>query len=329
MRPLGVLLLTAATIAWGACAAAQTTTISSNSSPAKAMAAAAKKKAHAALFEAAFAPVRSNGVSAAGPSYSLTPLGLRGEQNPAAFEAPFVLPAYTGGGLDQPRLLGPLRVVDGGLAVWSSDEVTLGQSGAGVDAVRVTLGSIARAHGGLVQARPDSLADPDPQAFDLRYIHGWPAALTWSGAGYALDVSPHAALGVNNAGGTAEAGAMVRLGSDVGSKLANKLGLHEVDPSTYGDRGRWYLFAAASGQAVGLNMTPGAPGLPHNSWSAETTSALISDAQAGVGWRKGSMQASFGYVHREIKNQTAEITNGAPGKISDSMLAFSLSIHPH
>jgi hypothetical protein len=322
MRPQGVLLLTAATIAWGGSAVAQTSASSADWS------ASAKKKAHAALFQAAFTPLRSNSSLAAGPSYSLSPLGLRGEQDPAAFETPIAPPAYTGTGLDQTRLLEPLRVVDGGLAVWSSGEVTLGAGSAGVDTVRMSLGSVAHGRGGVISARPDALSEPDPQAFDVRYIHGWPSALAWSGAGYAVDVSPHAGLGVNNAGGTAEAGAMVRFGSDLGNKVAKKLGLHEVDASTYGNRGRWYLFAAASGQAVGLNMTPGSPGLPRNSWSSETTSALISDAQAGIGWRKGDMQASFGYVHREIKNQGPELNGVNPAKINDSMVAFSLSIHP-
>jgi hypothetical protein len=323
MRPWGVVLLTTAAVAWGSCAAAQTTVTYARSS------AEAKKKAHAALFQAAFAPVRPGGAASAGPSYSLSALGLRGEQEATApFEPPFVPPAVTGASLDQTRLLAPPRVVDGGLAVWSSGEVTLGAGSAGVDSVRMSLGSVARGRGGVISARPDGLSDPDPQAFDLRYIHGWPSALTWSGAGYEMDVSPHAGLGVNNAGGTAEAGAMLRFGSDLGAKVAKKLGLHEVDSSTYGGRGRWYLFAAASGQAVGLNMTPGAPGLPRNSWSSETTSALISDAQAGIGWRKGDMQASFGYVHREIRSQTPELNSVNPSKINDSMVAFSLSIHP-
>ena len=317
MRPTGGLLLTAAAVVSAPCVWAQTL-----SAPSQANA----SSANMTLFNAAFAAGGN-----AGPTYALSPVGLRTDPDEAAaVDGPFLLPAYTGSNLDQPRLLGPSRVIDGGgLALWSSGEVTLGASAAGVDSVRMSLGGVARAPGGVITARPDGLFGPDNQAFDVRYIHGWPSALKWSAAGYDLDFSPHAALGMSNAGGTAEAGAMVRFGSDLGARFARKLGLREIDGATYGDRGRWYLFAAASGQAVGLNMTPGASGLPRNSWSAESTSAMISDAQAGVGWRKGSMQASFGYVHREIKGQTVDLNSGAPNKISDSMVAFSLSIHPH
>ena len=326
MRPMGGLLLTAAAVVSAPCVWAQTTAV-----PPHASRSAAKSAARqiTPLFSAAFAPTA--GPARPGPTYSLHAVAVRSNPDAAAaIDGPFVLPAYTGTSLDQTRLLGPSRAVLGGaLAMWSTDEVTLDQSAGGVDSVRMSVGGLARAPGGVITARPDGLLSPDAQAFDVRYVHGWPSALKWSAAGYDVDFSPHAALGVSNAGGTAEAGAMVRFGSDLGSKVAKKLGLHEVDSSTYAGRGRWYLFAAASGQAVGLNMTPGAPGLPRNSWSTETTSAMISDAQAGVGWRKGDMQASFGYVHREIKGEQLEFNGANPAKINDSMVAFSLSIHPH
>jgi hypothetical protein len=283
----------------------------------------------AALLRAAFASSSSPPREPAS-AYALAPVALRADaDDAAALDGPFILPAYTGDSLGPGRLSAAGGVISGGaVALWSHDEVLLGASPAGVDSVRMSLGAIARAPGGVISGRPDGLFDPAAQSFDVRYIHGWPSALKWSAAGYDLDVSPHAGLGMSSAGGTAEAGAMIRFGSGLGKQFARKLGLHEVDGSTYGDQGRWYLFAAASGQAVGLNMTPGAPGMPRNSWSSESTSALISDAQAGLGWRKGAMQASFGYVHREIRGETVEVPTGSPNKISDSMVAFSLSIHP-
>jgi hypothetical protein len=322
MRPAGGLLLAAAAVLSASSAEAQSVALSPDASAAPG----------SPLFQAAFATPGPGPdlASAPVPARGVAAVGLRGPETADAGDAPFILPAYSGSNLDQARLIGPARIVDGGLAVWNTGEVTLGAGGGGVDSVRMSLGSLARAPGGVITARPGGFAGADAQAFDVRYIHGWPSALQWSAAGYALDVSPHAGLGVSNAGGTAEAGAMIRFGAGVGRNVARKLGLHEVDGSTFDDRGRWYLFAAASGQAVGLNISPGAPGMPKGSWSSETTSALISDAQAGVGWRKGDLQASFGYVHREIKGQSVE-PNSAYGqaKISDSMLAFSLSIHPH
>ena len=82
--------------------------------------------------------------------------------------------------------------------------------------------------GGVVLARPDALLDPDAEAFDVTYTRGWPSALKMTAGRYALDVTPHAGFGVNNAGGTAEAGAMLRLGADMGDQLMSRLGIQAV-----------------------------------------------------------------------------------------------------
>jgi hypothetical protein len=110
----------------------------------------------------------------------------------------------------------------------------------------------------------------------------------------------------------------------------SRLGLRRADPSAFAGRGHWYLFAAASGRAVGLNMLPTGPGgAPRAGWSSEPNSALVSDAQAGLGWSRGMVQASFGYVHRAVKSQIPLAVGPAPGAYHDSMVAFSLSIHAH
>jgi hypothetical protein len=180
-----------------------------------------------------------------------------------------------------------------------------------------------------VLARPDTLLGPDAQAFDVTYTRGWPSVWALSAGRYALDVSPHAGFGVNSAGATAEAGAMVRLGADLQGRVA-RLGLRESDSTALAGRGHWYLFAAASGRAVGLNMLPNDPGGPQRTgWSMEPASALISDAQAGLGWREGGVEASLGYVHRSVRSQNAITTVSGPANFHDSMVAFSLSIHPH
>ena len=265
----------------------------------------------------------------------LTTTTLVVRENAAQAEAAggvFALPAVTGTGLDQTRLLAPERLIDGqGLVVWRTDEVTLPQSAPGaVDTVRMSIGGVARAPGGVVLARPDALLDPDAEAFELTYTRGWPSAWKMTAGSYALDVTPHAGFGVNNAGGTAEAGAMVRLGADMGDKVMSRLGFEASDTSSFAGRGRWYLFAAASGRAVGLNMLPTAQGgLQRGGWSSEPTNAIVSDAQAGLGWTRGMVQASFGYVHRAVKSQTPLAVGPEAGSYHDSMVAFSLSIHAH
>ena len=71
-------------------------------------------------------------------------------------------------------------------------------------------------------------------------------------------------------------------------------------------------------------------GLQRAGWSTEPTSALVSDAQAGLGWSRGTVQASFGYVHRDVKSQSADSSPArTPADYHDSMVAFSLSIHAH
>ena len=74
------------------------------------------------------------------------------------------------------------------------------------------------------------------------------------------------------------------------------------DGAAFRDRGRLYLFAADGQTAVGYNLTRSNGG-----WSREGLSlddgAFVGDAQAGVAWRKGDLQTSFGYVHREVKRE--------------------------
>ena len=243
-------------------------------------------------------------------SLALTPFVVAPKTRPdlaaLATGAVFAAPVQDVGAPDNAHLLAvDLPAPGRGLAVWRSNEVILpARSGGAVDAVRISLGGVAYAPGGIVLARPDGLLATDTQSFDLNYTRGWPAALALSAGRYDLDISPHAGVGVSNDGGSAEAGALVRLGPNLQDRVMSglgALGLHTVSSRSLGDRGRWYLFASASGRAVGLNVARDAQGsLQRLGWSAEGTSELISDAQAGIAWRKGTTQASLGYVHREI-----------------------------
>jgi len=282
-------------------------------------------RVRAALLRAAFAAKPKPDVVNT-PAAAIAP---RGDFSAAASGAVFAPPSSP----DSARLLAPdLPVAGEGLAVWRSSEMTLAPTATGaVDSVRVSLGSVAYAPGGVIVARPDGMVGTDTQAFDMRYTRGWPAALSLSAGGYDLDFSPHAGLGVSSGGESAEAGGMVRFGSNLQDKVMSSLsglGMHTVSSAALRDRGRWYLFAAASGRAVGWNMGRDAAGnLQRLGWSAEGSSELISDAQAGVAWRKGSTEASFGYVHRDIQGDFNTM-QGNPGRMRDSMVAFSFSIRP-
>jgi hypothetical protein len=241
----------------------------------------------------------------ADPSFALSPAGAYGDA----------------------KLLDADRYYAGrGAVSWRSNAFVVGESGRAVNSVRVSVARVAP--GGAT--RPLSMVQPNQDSFedrdvDVTVTRGWPAAVRLGAGKYALDVTPHAGLGIGGAGGSAEAGATVRFGKKMGDRVVNSLGVR--DGRAFGDRGRWYVFAAASGQAVGLNMLRSGDG----DWSragltSDNSSKLVGDGQAGVAWRRGAMQASFGYVHRKIRAKD-QIMGMATQK--DEMVALSFSLKPH
>ena len=158
----------------------------------------------------------------------------------------------------------------------------------------------------------------------------WPKALSFSSDTLEFEVAPHAGFGVSERGrGQAEGGATLVVSPKTRGERAmeqlRELGLKD-GRAAFGDTGRWYLFAAASGQAIGLNMLRGeGGGWDRAGWSADTTSALVGDAQVGVGWRKGDMQSSFGVIHREVKGK--HMIFGQPTR-DDTVAAFTFSFRP-
>lgn len=216
----------------------------------------------------------------------------------------------------------PAFAPQNGFGAWQAEEVTIGAGHGAVDTVSLAVreervGPAA----GIVSNAPY-----DRSAVSINYTRGWPDAVQLNAGRFDLALSPHAGVGVSSRGPSAEAGAMVKLSA--GSKsVEDRLGDIVSDGKKYGDEGRWYLFAAASGRSVGLNMTRTEGGWGQSGWSTDKTSKLVGDGQLGVGFRKGAMQASFGYVYREIKVQNGPL--GADTDVSDSMAAFSLSIRPN
>jgi hypothetical protein len=264
-------------------------------------------------------------------TFAAAPFAMRGtSRSTLATGAVFALPPVTGSSLDQTHLLNTERLIEGqGLAVWRTQEVSFPARGGAVDTLRVSLGGVAHAPGGVVTARPDALMAPDARAFEVSFTRGWPAAWSLTAGRYALDVSPHAGVGFSETGGSAEAGALVRLGRDLQDRVTTRLGFRTGDAQAEDGRGGWFLFAAASGRAVGVNMAPSAEGgLPRPGWSSEPATTLVSDAQAGLGWRRGALQASVGYVHRDVKNQTVITSSAGPANYHDSMVAISFTITP-
>jgi hypothetical protein len=220
-----------------------------------------------------------------------------------------------------------------GVERWRADTlVRSGPESRTVDTVRLWRGGVDRDPASLFsRSEPFDAADAD--RYSLEVTRGWNRALSLKAGGLDLDVSPRAGLAVSDRGGGATAGATVRLGPDLEDEVVGRvtdvlggLGVKTVDGASFGNRSRWYLFAAADGRAVGLNVMRDAEGdWSRRGWSSDP-SAVMGEAQLGVGWRKGAMQASFGYVHREIK--ATGVHNAENTKIEDGAVAFSLSIKP-
>jgi hypothetical protein len=272
-------------------------------------------------------------VCAAGPVGAAPPAS---ETDPAAVDTAAVLnqaafaPRTYSGSVDPAAfLLGHETYEPGQGAVrWTTDEVRLSRSADGpVDSLRVSVGGALVTPLGLPAAHRD--AQFQAQAYDIALTRDWPGAVSFVGKTFGFDVSPHAGFGMTSQGGSAEAGATVQLSkrqslSETASERLKALGLR--DGARFGDRGRWYLYAAASGRAVGLNMLRSDNGAGWDrSWSQDAASTIVGDAQVGLGWRKGPVQTSFGYMHRETK--TPHMLWGVESK-ADDLVAFTFAIKP-
>ena len=211
-----------------------------------------------------------------------------------------------------------------GLMRWNSGALQLsnGETGA-IDSLRVSVGGALRTPGGA----PINLdrAQFQADAYEISLVRDWPKALSFEGKAFDVALSPHAGVGVTNYGGSAEAGAQVKISRDErAARQLREMGIS--DGAAFGNMGRWYLYAAVSGRAVGLNMLRGdGGGWDRGGWTTDATSALMGDVQMGVGWRKGVLQSSFGLIHREVKGQ--HMIWGQQTR-DDTIAAFSLSIKP-
>ncbi|MDO1558929.1 DUF2219 family protein [Brevundimonas sp. 2R-24] len=192
--------------------------------------------------------------------------------------------------------------------VWREDEGR-------IDRLRVTVAGPLRGQGGAPWVVGDpNQAELDAQAYDISYTRGWP--VRYQGETMDVELIPHAGVGATSDGGSVEAGATIRIGET-----------QVVDGRRYGDEGRWYLFAAGSGRAVGMNWRRNLNGGWSRDGMSHDAGAYIGDAQVGVAWRRGDVQASFGYVHREIEAEGLA-GEGFDRDRTEGLLAFQISIKP-
>lgn len=210
---------------------------------------------------------------------------------------------------------------DEGVSRRRSSEVKLNTKRGAVDSLRIDVGESLK---GLPLAATRDQFNADD--YDITLIRSWPRAINFAEGGLEFDVSPHAGVGVGSRGGSAQAGATLTVGQKREKQAVEALkDLGVREGTEYGDAGRWYLFAAASGRAVGLNMMRNEGDWNRAGWSTDDTGELVGDAQVGVGWRKGDIQSSFGVIHREVKGN--HMVFGQHTR-EDTVAAFTFSIRP-
>ena len=185
----------------------------------------------------------------------------------------------------------------------------------------VARGEPRRADGAPLPPRALDARAYDSEAYDVTYTRGWIAAQGRTASGLEVSLTPHAGVGFGSDGTTAEAGATLKIGE----------GLDRLAPDgdeAFGERARWYVYAAGSKRAVGYNFARTRDGDFARSGMSHDTGAFLGDASVGVAYRRGAVQSSFGIVYREIEANGIRAYNGINTDVSEGLVAFQLTIRP-
>jgi hypothetical protein len=96
------------------------------------------------------------------------------------------------------------------------------------------------------------------------------------------------------------------------------------DGKGYREQGRFYVYAAGKGAGVGLNVVDKGQGA---GWGGDGLSydrgGFAGQRSAGIGWRKGDVSTSLGWVHEKVRVNLF----GAPSE-KDDRVALTLSWRP-
>lgn len=185
----------------------------------------------------------------------------------------------------------------------------------------VTSGELRRADGAPLPPRALDPAAFSDRSYDVTYTRGWTAAHGRTASGLEVTLTPHAGFGVGSDGPSAEAGATLRIGE----------GLDRLAPDgdeAFGERARWYLYAAGGKRAVGYNFARTRDGDFARSGMSHDAGSYLGDASIGVAYRRGAVQSSFGVVYREIEAKGLRGYQGINTDVSEGLVAFQLTIRP-
>ncbi|HEY1072261.1 lipid A-modifier LpxR family protein [Brevundimonas sp.] len=183
----------------------------------------------------------------------------------------------------------------------------------------VARGAPRRADGAPVPPRALDARVYDDEAYDVTYTRGWVAAQGRTPSGLEVSLTPHAGVGFGREGTTAEAGATLKIGE----------GLDRLAPDgdeAFGERARWYVYAAGAKRAVGYNFARTRDGDFARSGMSHDSGTFLGDASVGVAYRRGAVQSSFGIVYREIEANGIRAYNGIKTDVSEGLVAFQLTI---
>jgi len=183
-----------------------------------------------------------------------------------------------------------------------------------------TEGPVRRADGSPLPPGPLDPAAYETQHYDLTYTRGWTGTLAQT-AGLDVTLTPHVGVGLGSRGGSTEAGATLRIGPDLDRLVPD-------GEDAFGQRPRWYLYAAGSGRAVGYNWARNRDGEFARSGVSHDSGVFMGDASLGVAMRRGPMQSSLGLIFREMGAEGLRAGRGIDTDVSEGVLAFQLSIKP-
>lgn len=184
-----------------------------------------------------------------------------------------------------------------------------------------TEGRVRRADGSPLPPGPLDPAAYDAEHYDLTWTRGWTETLGQTENGLDVTLTPHLGVGVGTRGQVTEAGATLRIGRDLDRLVPD-------GEDAFGERARWYVYAAGSGRAVGYNWARDRDGGYNRSGVSHDSGAFLGDASLGVALRRGPVHSSIGLVYREIEAEGLRAGNGVDTDVSEGLIAFQLSIKP-
>jgi len=184
-----------------------------------------------------------------------------------------------------------------------------------------TEGRVRRADGSPLPPGPLDPAAYEAEHYDLTFTRGWTESLGQTENGLDVTLTPHIGVGMGSRGQVTEAGATLRIGRDLDRLVPE-------GEEAFGERARWYVYAAGSGRAVGYNWARNRDGDFARSGVSHDSGAFLGDASLGVAMRRGAVHSSIGLVYREIEAEGLRAGNGVDTDVSEGLIAFQLSIKP-